>query len=213
MQAEKRAFDSTIEVRAEGDNTPTISGYASVFNRQSENLGGFREIIAPGAFDSVLGDDVRALFNHDPNYLLARSTSGTLRLSVDEQGLRYEFEPPNTTAGRDLVESMKRGDITQSSFAFTVAKDSWEERDGSVVRTINKVERLFDVSPVTYPAYPDATVGMRSMQQWMESRNDEQAAEAPVVDEAPAADHTRELTLLKQQLIDGQKIGNAENPN
>ena len=212
MQTEKRAFNSTIEVRAEGDNTPTISGYASVFNSMSENLGGFREIIAPGAFDSVLQDDVRALFNHDPNYLLARSASGTLKLSVDEQGLRYEFEPPNTTAGRDLVESMKRGDISQSSFAFTVAKDSWEERDGGVVRTINKVERLFDVSPVTYPAYPDASVGMRSMQQWMESRNEEQAAEAPVVDEPPQADWQRELGKLKQQMIDGKPIGNAENP-
>ena len=181
-----------------------------MFNRMSENLGGFREIIAPGAFDSVLQDDVRALFNHDPNYLLARSTSGTLKLSVDEQGLRYEFEPPNTTAGRDLVESMKRGDISQSSFAFTVAKDSWEERDGGVVRTINKVERLFDVSPVTYPAYPDATVGMRSMQQWMESRNEEQAAEAPVVEQPSAPDHQRELMQLKQQLVE---IGNTENPN
>ena len=206
---EKRAFNAEIEVRAEGE-TPTISGYASVFNKRSENLGGFREVIAPGAFDGVLNDDVRALFNHDANFLLARTASGTLRLSVDEEGLRYEFEPPNTTAGRDLVESMKRGDITQSSFAFTVASDSWEERDGGMLRTINKVERLYDVSPVTYPAYPDASVGLRSL----EAFRSLQEAESPVIEEAaPAAspevedNAKRELEILnlKQQLIE---IGN-----
>ena len=122
----------------------------------SEDLGGFREIIAPGAFDDVLENDVRALINHDGNLILARTTSGTLALSTDEKGLRYEFEIPESSYGKDLAVSMKRGDITQSSFAFTVADDSWETRDGMDVRTINKVKRLFDVSPVTYPAYPDA---------------------------------------------------------
>lgn len=205
---EKRAFGSNIEIRAEGENeTPTISGYASVFNRMSENLGGFREIIAPGAFDNVLDNDVRALFNHDANFLLARTASGTLRLSVDEEGLRYEFEPPNTTAGRDLVESMKRGDITQSSFAFTVRSDSWEERDGTMIRTIDKVDRLFDVSPVTYPAYPDASVGLRSLQAFKEAREEETVSPATEETTPVEADHTRELMALKQQLIE---IGNEK---
>ena len=151
---EKRLFE--IETRMEEGETVKVVGHASVYNTMSEDLGGFREIIAPGAFDNVLENDVRALINHDGNLILARTTSGTLALSTDEKGLRYEFEMPETSYGKDLAVSMKRGDITQCSFAFTVADDSWETRDGMDVRTINKVKRLFDVSPVTYPAYPDA---------------------------------------------------------
>jgi HK97 family phage prohead protease len=151
---EKRLFE--IETRMEEGETVKVVGHASVYNTMSEDLGGFREIIAPGAFDDVLENDVRALINHDGNLILARTTSGTLALSTDEKGLRYEFEMPETSYGKDLTVSMKRGDITQSSFAFTVADDSWETRDGMDVRTITKVKRLFDVSPVTYPAYPDA---------------------------------------------------------
>ena len=151
---EKRLFE--IETRMEEGETVKVVGHASVYNTMSEDLGGFREIIAPGAFDNVLENDVRALINHDGNLILARTTSGTLALSTDEKGLRYEFEMPETSYGKDLAVSMKRGDITQSSFAFTVADDSWDTRDGMDVRTINKVKRLFDVSPVTYPAYPDA---------------------------------------------------------
>jgi len=151
---EKRLFE--IETRMEEGETVKVVGHASVYNTMSEDLGGFREIIAPGAFDDVLENDVRALINHDGNLILARTTSGTLALSTDEKGLRYEFEMPETSYGKDLAVSMKRGDITQSSFAFTVADDSWETTDGMDVRTITKVKRLFDVSPVTYPAYPDA---------------------------------------------------------
>jgi hypothetical protein len=133
-----------------------VVGHASVYNTMSEDLGGFREIIAPGAFDDVLENDVRALINHDGNLILARTTSGTLKLSTDEKGLKYEFDMPQTSYGKDLAISMKRGDVTQSSFAFTVENDNWETKDGMDVRTITKVKRLFDVSPVTYPAYPDA---------------------------------------------------------
>lgn len=109
------------EVRAEQyDNAPThILGYGSVFNSRSEPLWGFREIIKPGAFDDVLNDDVRGLFNHDPNFILGRSSAGTLSLSVDERGLRYDIVAPGTPTICDLVLSpMLRGDINQSSFAF-----------------------------------------------------------------------------------------------
>ena len=156
---EKRFYDITVEQRegAENQDTPTtIVGHAAVFDKLSENLGGFQERIDKGAFDDVLDNDVRAFFNHDPNHLLARSTSGTLRLSTDDKGLKYEFDVPDTTSGRDLLVSMKRGDITQSSFAFTVEDDSWNMENGMDVRTINKVKRLYDVSPVSIPAYPDA---------------------------------------------------------
>lgn len=151
---EKRLFN--IETRMEDGETMNVVGHASVYNTMSEDLGGFREIIAPGAFDDVLENDVRALINHDGNLILARTTSGTLKLSTDEKGLKYEFDMPQTSYGKDLAISMKRGDVTQSSFAFTVENDNWETKDGMDVRTITKVKRLFDVSPVTYPAYPDA---------------------------------------------------------
>lgn len=166
---EKRYYKISVEKRenTDSENTaPVIVGHAAVFNTLSDNLGGFQERISPQAFDDVLNNDVRAFFNHDPNHLLARSKSGTLRLSVDEKGLRYEFDVPDTTSGRDLLVSMERGDVTQSSFAFTVEKDSWNVENGTDIRTIEKVKRLYDVSPVSIPAYPDAddlAVAQRSL--------------------------------------------------
>ena len=139
---EKRSYNG--EARAvEGR---TVEGYASVFNSMSEDLGGFREIILPGAFKNALNDDVRALYNHDSNYLLARTTSGTLELKEDDKGLYYRFEMPNTSYGNDLLELYRRGDLTQSSFGFTVDKDSWRMEDGQHIRYIESVSSLFDVS-------------------------------------------------------------------
>ena len=154
-KTEKRFFniETRISKRAKKN---IVTGHAAVFGQLSEDLGGFKEKINVGAFDGVLKNDVRAFFNHDPNFLLARTTSGTLKLAVDKMGLSYSFEVPDTTAGRDLVISMERGDITQSSFAFMVEKDSWSEQDGQEIRTIEKVGRLFDVSHVSIPAYPQA---------------------------------------------------------
>ena len=203
-ERERRFLSGPVELRAaaqEGD-APKVRGYAAVFGKESDNLGSeqyqFREIIQRGAFDDVLGDDVRALFNHDPNFILARSKDGkgTLSIGTDERGLWYEFEAPDTQAGRDLMESIKRGDIDQSSFAFTVGKDgqSWEERqegDGPtiVTRTIKKVSRLYDVSPVTYPAYPDATVAVRSLKEFRsEQEEPEPTPETPSQEELSASD-------------------------
>jgi len=152
---EKRFFTVETRVKSKGKKN-VVEGHAAVFNELSEDLGGFREMIKPGAFDEVLENDVRAFFNHDPNFLLARSSAGTLKLSTDKKGLKYSFDVPDTTAGRDLLVSMKRGDITQSSFAFQVEKDSWKDTNKGEVRTIEKVSRLFDVSPVSIPAYPTA---------------------------------------------------------
>ncbi|HQX76984.1 MAG TPA: HK97 family phage prohead protease, partial [Thermoflexales bacterium] len=151
---ERRVAAKLPELRSDG--TDSIVGHAAMFDVLSEELWGFREKIAPGAFDDVLGDDVRALFNHDPNFVLGRTTARTLVLSVDQTGLRNEIAPPDTQWARDLLTSMKRGDITQQSFAFVVKNDSWEynKEADTVTRTILKVERLYDVSIVTYPAYP-----------------------------------------------------------
>lgn len=176
---ERRFTAGAVEIRAAAEGgTKTVRGYAAMFGKRSSNLGTeayqFFEIIEPGAFTDVLKDDVRALFNHDANLILARSkggAGGTLQLGADDTGLWYEFTPPDTNAGRDLVESLKRGDVDQSSFAFSLLKEgqAWEEqvKEGVtvVVRTIKKVARLYDVSPVTYPAYPDATVALRSFEE------------------------------------------------
>ena len=162
---ERRTFD--FESRAGEGESRTITGYGAVFDSLSQNLGGFREIIAPGAFDNVLDNDTRALFNHDSNLILGRSTANTLALTVDNMGLRYNVDMPDTTYANDLMVSMKRGDVTQSSFGFVVETDSWAEDDnGAPVRTIRSVSRLLDVSPVTYPAYPDTQVAVRSMENY-----------------------------------------------
>jgi len=163
---EKRYFNIDTRTEKRDDGSTTITGHAAVFDKMSSDLGGFREIIAPNAFKDVLNDDVRALVNHDPSLLLARTTSGTLNLEQTDEGLQYTFDVPDTTYGRDLVISMERGDITQSSFAFTIEDDSWETTEDGEVRTINKIKQLYDVSPVTYPAYPDAddlTLAQRSL--------------------------------------------------
>lgn len=155
---EQRAYDGEIKAAAE---SRTVEGYASVFNSMSEDLG-FREVILPGAFSDVLDNDVRALYNHDSNYLLARTTSGTLELKEDDKGLYYRFEMPNTSYGNDMLELFRRGDLTQSSFGFTVEKDNWRMEDGQQVRYIERVGSLFDVSPVVFPAYNQASSGLRS---------------------------------------------------
>ena len=163
---EKRYFNIDTRTEKRDDGSTTITGHAAVFNQLSGDLGGFREIIAENAFENVLNDDVRALINHDPSLLLARTTSGTLNLEQTKKGIQYSFDVPDTTYGRDLIISMERGDITQSSFAFTIEDDSWETTEDGEVRTINKVKQLYDVSPVTYPAYPDAddlTLAQRSL--------------------------------------------------
>ena len=155
-----------LEVRMDGDK-PKVIGYASVFGSLSNDLGGFREYIGKDAFEGRLDDDVRFLINHD-GLPLARTTNGTLKLFVDEKGLKYEAEMPDTTDSRDLMELLKNGTVNQSSFAFIVEEDSWEMNDGQNIRTIEKISRLFDVSAVTYPAYEEATssVALRSLDNW-----------------------------------------------
>ena len=155
-----------VELRVSDGDNPKISGYAAKFGKWSLALGGFTERIKAGAFDEALEiSDVRALKNHDPNLLLGRTTSGTLKLSVNSVGLKYEVDPPDTTTGRDTIEEIRRKDITGNSFSFTVAEDDWKyNEDDTVQRTIIKFGELFDVGPVTYPAYPDTTVAVRSLE-------------------------------------------------
>ena len=152
---EKRIYD--IETRVHEDNDKmTVVGHASLYNSRSEDLGGFYEYIQEGAFteELIAKSDVRALINHDPNLILARNTAGTLKLTPDAKGLRYEFDIPNTSYGRDLAENLRNGNISQSSFAFTVKSDQWStDQEGRDIRTITEIDRLYDISSVTYPAY------------------------------------------------------------
>lgn len=144
--------------QTENEETPSVVGYALKFNRDSEDLG-FIERIDSHALDQTDMSDVYALINHDDNYVLAR-TGNNLNLTVDDIGLKFEFKPTNTSYSRDLVDNLKAGLVNKCSFAFTVANagDEWEERNGKYYRTINNIERLYDVSVVTYPAYSDTEV-------------------------------------------------------
>jgi len=157
------AFDNLKVERRASEAGPLIRGHAAVFNQLSEDFGGWREQIAPGAFKGVLGDDVRALLNHNVDWLLGRTVSKTLRIAEDETGLAVEIEPPDTQLARDLVIApLERGDLSQMSFAFSGASSAWEEGEaGQYVRTILTMERLWDVSLVTYPAYPQTDAGAR----------------------------------------------------
>lgn len=168
---ETRIYEADIEVRMDGDKN-TVRGYAAVFNKESHDLGGFIEVIEPGAFSNVLTDDVRALIDHKSELILGRTESGTLRIGEDEVGLWYEYDSPNTSYANDLLESMKRGDVTQSSFGFSVNQNGqkWEKRGDKMYRSITGVSKLFDVSPVTYPAYPDTSVAARSLDKLNEEK-------------------------------------------
>lgn len=161
---ELRTVSTKFEVREEGEEKkPKIVGYAAVFDDPAPETWGFIEKIAPGAFtDALKNSDVRALINHDPNLILGRSKAGTLTLKEDEKGLYYEIDPPNTTYANDLMESMRRGDIDQSSFQFVVEVEEWDDSGDVPVRTIKKVSELRDVSPVTFPWYPTTESGLRS---------------------------------------------------
>ena len=160
---EVRTFN--CELRADEQDKRKVRGIAADFNSRTELWQNTFEEISPEAFNDNMKDDVRALFNHDPNLILARTKAGTLEIKATKNGLEYEFEAPNTTAGNDLIENLKNGNIDQSSFAFSVEKSSWTDLgEGKWLRTIEKVKRLYDVSPVTYPAYEDTKVALREFE-------------------------------------------------
>ncbi|CAH8247370.1 HK97 family phage prohead protease [Paenibacillus melissococcoides] len=163
MEKERRMLTNKVELRADNEESaPRIVGYGLRFNVWSQDLGGFVERIDPKAINEADMSDVRCLIDHESGKVLGRTTSGTLRLAVDDFGLRYEVDPPDTTYASDLIKVMKRGDINQSSFAFRIDYendgDEWiyDEKSGLYNRTIRKIKRVFDVSVVTYAAYVQA---------------------------------------------------------
>ncbi len=165
---EPRTTRGTVEFRAAkpGKKMPGMKGYALKYNRLSRNLGGFVEQVLPGAFDKSLADgaDVLARYNHDDNYLLGRTTSGTLSLRSDATGLLYVVEElPDTSAGRDMAVLLERGDVQHSSFAFFKVEDDWGTTEqGFPLRSLVSAG-LADVAPVNTPAYIDTSSAVRSL--------------------------------------------------
>lgn len=154
------------EIRTLEDNTTKITGYAAVYNQLSDDLGGFREKIKKGFFTPVLGNDVRALINHDSNLVMGRTKSKTLLLDEDKNGLKVEIFPADTSYERDLIMHMKRGDVDQMSFQFITEKDEWDNSDlNNIIRTLILAKELWDVSVVTFPAYPQTKAETNSARQ------------------------------------------------
>ena len=192
-----------LEERQQGDvKESVIEGYALKFNSETTIGNYFREEILPGAVDEVLMDDVRCLFNHDPNYVLARSKEGkgTLKLVPDAIGLKYSYVTPNRSYAKDLEDAIRTEDVSQSSFAFSIEEENWIERDGELpIRQIKKLKRLYDVSPVTYSAYADATVGKRSLEA-MHKAKETEVVEPEIIEskneQKKEQNHVREAQLL-----------------
>lgn len=163
MKIERRwMIAKELRVARPDGEPPKIIGHAAVFNSLSLDLGGFREQIAPGAFaQSIAEDDILALWNHDPSAVLGRNTAKTLRLVEDEAGLAVEILPPDTQDGRDVLTLIDRGDVKGMSFGFRTRKDAWTKQTTGYVRTLLDVQ-LLDVSPVTYPAYPQTDLAVRA---------------------------------------------------
>lgn len=162
----ERRVTTATELRVQDDGgSPTISGYAAVFNELSEPLFFGRERILPGAFRKLLRSDpdVRCLFNHNPDHILARTKSGTLALKEDKRGLFFEAELPDTALAHDIAASIARGDISGCSFSFMPGKERWSTENGQEVREQIEIASVFDVGPVTMPAYSQTSVSSRSL--------------------------------------------------
>ena len=185
IEIEVRSIVSDLAIRQQEDGKPSrvITGYASKFETWSEPIyGWFVEKIARGAFEKTDMSDGIMVFNHDISGVLARTTSGTLKLTVDEVGLRFEFDSPETTLGNDMLELVRRGDISKCSFKFVVETDEWRYADDKNKleydeRTVKSIAKLYDVSLVTYPAYKDTEASVR---EHLEQRKREALAPAKI---------------------------------
>lgn len=231
-QIEVRCTISDLKVESrQASESRTIVGYAAKFERWSEPImGWFREKIARNAFSECDVTDVIMCFNHNVDSILARTTSGTLSLSTDEEGLRFEFDAPDTSLGNDMLELVRRGDISKCSFKFTVEEDEWRYADKENKmeydeRTIRKIDRLYDVSLVVYPAYNDTEAGIRHLeerkQQFLNTQRNEDnfqqtqtsvavdSAEAPPADSQVFSENTHEVhSLARTRLTEQLKLKN-----
>lgn len=204
------------EVRAAGDRA--VEGYGIIFNKWSQDLGGFREMILPEAINGVIErSDVLALMNHDMSRgVLARCTNGkgSMSLRATDKGVQYAFSAPKYNLGDELLEGVERGDIRASSFAFTVPQggEKWEKKDDIWERTITQFDKIYDMSPVYSPAYTDTTVAKRSLEQIKEMSEPAQV-KPPDTEEVPDEPITvsqreavSDLELKYRQYIQTQKF-------
>lgn len=186
------------------DGKKVIEGHAAVFDSWSETLGGlfpFKEKVRAGAFSkSIAKDDIRALFNHDANHILGRNKAGTLELIEDGKGLFVRIYPPDTQWARDLQTSIARGDISQMSFGFVVEKDSWSAEGGTDIRELAEV-KLFDVSPVTFPAYTQTDVGIRAYEAYKAEKRAKSEAEAKAAASSATARLKQNNLLTKFKIM------------
>lgn len=159
---EVRTQLNNIEIRDGEENGRVITGYPIIFNKPSENLGGFIEYVEPGALKNVSMDNVYLIYGHDFNNVLARMDAGTLELSIDKTGLLFRATLPNTTLANDVLENIRVGNIRGMSFGFTVADESWEygKNDDPDVRRVKQIDELFEITLTPIPAYKDTTVAI-----------------------------------------------------
>ena len=206
FQPEKRAIlldIGELRVAKKDAGGKVLVGYAAKFGKLSQNLGGFVEKIDRNAFERCLERcDVRGLKNHDPAQLLGRTKSGTMRLSTDDVGLRYEIDLPETQVGRDTATEVDRGDLDGSSFSFTTEEldgDEWDRSTSPPTRTVRNVRDLFDVGPVTYPAYLDSEVKCRSFDKLIEQEQQSKITESRKVAQLDLV--RRRIRLLRLRLM------------
>jgi HK97 family phage prohead protease len=207
MPNDRRYFKG-LEIRKakEGSSSiGTLVGYAAVFDQRSQDLGGFVEIIKPGAFKQSLerGDDIRALWQHNSDDVLGRRSNETLRIKEDSKGLLVEIDLPDTQVGRDVKALVERGDVDGQSFGFRTMKDNWtKEKDDRYVRELLQVD-LYDIGPVTYPAYLGTSVEARSMAETLLR----EAKTKVKGDMTPAERRSRDRKILQWQQTKLRAIG------
>ena len=201
-ELERRCVQVDLRAGLEGESR-TLEGYAVVFGSMSEDLGGFREIVEPGAFGEALNEspDVRALFNHDPSLVLGRTVNGTLRLAEDATGLRVAVTLPDTSYAADVHRLVERGDVNQMSFAFRTRKggETWATEEGQRVRRLRSLA-LYDVSVVTFPAYQATTVAARALEMAQEQEESDSRA-AGEIDAETADDQAVVLTEMRRRRL------------
>ena len=193
---EQRMAETIFEIKADGkeEKKQKIVGYAAMFDDSAPETYGFIEKIAPGAFTGALkNSDTRALFNHNPDKILGRKSAGNLTIEEDDNGLWYEISPGSRSYETDLIESLDRGDIKESSFQFVVEVEEWDESGDVPIRTIIKVSELRDVSPVTFPWYPTTESGLRSKEEILTNHKKEKS-------DQKRAQNKRSLSLYKKKI-------------
>jgi len=206
MKITNSIFDAEIELRADGDKK-TLHGYAAKFESLSVPLYGFREKIRKGAFtESIKKNNVRALWNHNPDMVLGSTKNGTLQLEEDDKGLRFEVELPDTQAGRDAAVSVSRRDVDGMSFAFEAKKQEWDEKDEkNVIRTLIEVD-VKEISPTAFPAYPSTRVVARCVKDDYEDYSEEKRN----ADEAAQKLEEETQTIINNLKLKQQRIAELE---